>query len=269
MRLASLLFHDVVGRDAADSGFSGPVADRYKLPLPLFEAHLEGIGRARGEAPVLVRAPAEAYVSGFALTFDDGGVSYATAAADRLEARGWRGHCFVSTDQIGRRGFLTVDQIRDLDRRGHVIGSHSATHPTRFSACPWPRMVEEWRTSASALANILGRPVTVASLPGGYFSRAAALAAAAAGVRVLFTSEPVVVARAVGECVVLGRFAVHESTPIEHVAALATGGGPAVWRERGIWRLKKTIKPLLGPAYPRVGAWLAARRTTTARHLDR
>lgn len=260
MRLASLLFHDVVRQDAAESGFSGPVADRYKLPLRLFETHLEGIGRARGEAPVLVRAPAEAFVSGYALTFDDGGVSYATVAADLMEARGWRGHCFVSTDQIGRRGFVTAAQIRDLDRRGHVIGSHSATHPTRFSACSWPRMVEEWRTSAAALADILGKPVTVASLPGGYFSRAAAVAAAAAGIRVLFTSEPVVVARAIGECVVVGRFAVHDSTPTAHVTALATGARPAVWRERGIWQVKKTIKPLLGSAYPLVGAWVSARR---------
>ena len=267
MRLASLLFHDVVRRAAGESGFSGPVADRYKLPLELFEAHLEGIGRARGEAPVLVRAPAEAFVSGFALTFDDGGVSYATVAADLMEARGWRGHCFVSTDHIGRPGFLTIDQLRDLDRRGHVIGSHSATHPTRFAACPWPRMVEEWRSSTAVLADILGRPVTVASLPGGYFSRAAALAAAAAGIRVLFTSEPVVIARPIGACVVVGRFAVHDSTPTEHVAALATGGGLAVWRERGIWQLKKTVKPILGSAYPRVGAWLSARRTT-AKHVS-
>jgi hypothetical protein len=129
-------------------------------------------------------------------------------------------------------------------------------------------MVEEWRTSAAALADILGRPVTVASLPGGYFSRAVALAAAAAGVRVLFTSEPVVAARAIGECVVVGRFAVHDSTPPEHVAALATGSGPAVWRERGIWQLKKTVKPILGSAYPVVGAWLSARRSPAAKHVN-
>ena len=46
-----------------------------------------------------------------------------TRVADRLEALGLRGHCFVSTDFIGERGFLTAAQIRELDARGHIFGT--------------------------------------------------------------------------------------------------------------------------------------------------
>src|SRR5690606_31235253 len=119
----------------------------------------------------------------------DGGESYYTAIAERLERRGWTGHCFVSTNFIGQRGFLDRRQIRALADRGHVIGSHSASHPARFSALPYGDMVSEWSRSRQILEDILARTVDVASVPGGYFSPAVARAAQEAGIRVLFTSE--------------------------------------------------------------------------------
>src|SRR5688572_23374171 len=150
--MVSLLFHDVFVEQPNESGFSSPAADRYKLALAEFDAQVSGLLAATGAIP-----PA-------CLTFDDGGVSYYTIVADRLEARGWRGHCFVSTDFIGRPGFLTAAQIRDLDARGHVIGSHSASHPARFSACAFPHMVREWADSRLRLEDLLGHGVHVASV---------------------------------------------------------------------------------------------------------
>ena len=108
-------------RARADSGRLRPTATSCRVAD--FEAQL---GRPRSDA-----RPMGSGLTQF--TFDDGGVSYYTVVADRLEAQGWRGHCFVSTDFIGQRGFLTAAQIRELDARGHVIGSHSASHPARFS----------------------------------------------------------------------------------------------------------------------------------------
>src|SRR5688500_14511894 len=137
MHPVSLLFHDVYAKDPRESGFASDAADRYKLPVAAFDAHLEAIASVRNVP--------------FLITVDDGGVSYYTMLADRLEARGWRGYCFVSTDQIGTRGFLDAAQIRQLDQRGHIIGSHSASHPTRFSACSPDHMREEWAMSRQAL----------------------------------------------------------------------------------------------------------------------
>jgi peptidoglycan/xylan/chitin deacetylase (PgdA/CDA1 family) len=172
----SLLFHDVYVRDAAESGFRSPAADRYKLSVAEFDAQLGGVIDARRDAPLL--APDLASAAGgtlpFAITVDDGGLSYYTAIADRLEMLGWRGHCFVTSDCIGGAGFLTANQIRELDARGHLIGSHSASHPTRFSACTPDDMRREWTRSRIVLEDTLGHAVTVASVPGGYFSAAVA-----------------------------------------------------------------------------------------------
>src|SRR5215470_5296997 len=103
MPVVSLLFHDVFAASPRESGFESPAADRYKLSVRTFEAQLEGLARVEADAPHALAAR---------ITFDDGGASYYTIAAERLEARGWRGHCFVSTDFINQRGFLTAGQLR-------------------------------------------------------------------------------------------------------------------------------------------------------------
>jgi peptidoglycan/xylan/chitin deacetylase (PgdA/CDA1 family) len=190
------------------------------------------------------------------LTFDDGGVSYYTIVADRLEARGWRGHCFVSTDFIGRPGFLSADQIRDLDQRGHIIGSHSASHPFRFSALSEEQMRREWTKSRQVLEDLLGRPVTLASVPGGYFSRSVARASARAGVHLLFTSEPVNTTYSVGGCTVAGRFTIRRGATPDLSRKFVQ---PAPWTRYSAWaswNAKGLIKPLLGSSYPRVADWI-------------
>lgn len=237
--------------DPSESGFRSPGADRYKLPVAKFDAHLAHLDDLRGRG-----LP-------FALTFDDGGESYYSHIADRLESRAWRGYCFVPTDFIDRPGFLSRRQIRELDRRGHHIGTHSASHPARISACSARALREEWTRSIDVLQDLLGRAVTVASVPGGYYSKAVAEAAAGAGVQTLFTSEPVTTTAAVGRCAIAGRFAIREYNAPALSARLV---GTAPWTRWGMWldwNLKALCKPILGPAYTRVADWLMARPTTT------
>lgn len=231
----SLLYHDVVppGRDDA-SGFPGPGAAPYKLTADEFVAHMAAVA-GTGAAP--------------RLTFDDGGVSGIDPVADVLERHGWRGHFFVTTDWVGAPGFLDAGQIRELRRRGHVIGSHSCSHPERMSSCGRDRLLDEWRRSCAALGEILGEEVTEASVPGGYYSRAVAEAAAEAGVRTLFTSEPTAATWRVGGCVVVGRYTVYRGMSAGQSAALAAGRRLARWRQALWWNVKKAAKAIGGRAY--------------------
>ena len=242
-----LLFHDVYAVDPAESGFRSAAADRYKLTLAQFEQHLSGLDRAG--SPALP----------FALTFDDGGVSFYTHAADRLERRGWRAHCFIPTDTIGRDGFLTRAQIRELAARGHVIGSHSASHPQRINACPARQVVEEWTRSRAVLEDLLGSAVTAASVPGGYFSRTVAEAAQQSGIRRLFTSEPLTRPEHVDDCLVIGRFAIRRGAATDLSARLVMTPPWSRWAAWADWTAKGLVKPILGPAYTRVADWLIAR----------
>ena len=244
----NLLFHDVFVTEPAESGFQSPAADRYKLPVHVFQEHLDHL--ASLPSPVLP----------FSLTFDDGGESYHTLIADRLERVNWRAHCFVPTDFIGRPGFLTQRQIRELDARGHLIGAHSASHPSRMSACDDAVLRDEWSRSVGVLEDILGHAVRLASVPGGYYSTAVAGAARAAGIRTLFTSEPVTRASVVGDCAIVGRFAIRRynaPTLSARLVRTAPWTRLAMWTD---WNAKALCKPILGPAYMRVADWLMAQK---------
>ena len=256
MRVIALQYHDVIDGDAWESsGFPGDDAATYKMAADDFAGHVRAVTRAAPPHPHgvldLLAVPSNGR-PGVVFTFDDGGVSAITHTAGALEAQGWRGHFFVTTNYVGKPGFLGAAQLRELRRRGHTVGAHSCSHPMRMSHCTPAELRREWAGSVGVLADILGEPVTVASVPGGYYAPAVAEAAAEAGIRALFTSEPVSRVTHVGECAVLGRYTLRRDTPAAVAASLAAGrAGPQL--EQWIsWNAKKVAKRVGGRLYLRV-----------------
>jgi peptidoglycan/xylan/chitin deacetylase (PgdA/CDA1 family) len=235
----SIMYHDVVedGNYAA-SGFPGEGANIYKLDRKEFARQLEAI-RVAGGGEVL-------------LTFDDGGASAYDPIAGMLEQYGWSGYFFITTDWIGLPGFVDAEQIRELDQRGHVIGSHSCSHPTRMAREPWEHLVAEWKGSTEQLAAIVGHRVNVASVPGGYYSRRVAEAAVEAGIETLFTSEPTAAVHTVNGCRVLGRYVMMQGMGPEWAAGFATGKIAPRLRQALLWNAKRAVKALGGGAYLRI-----------------
>ena len=251
-RIATLLFHDVVDR-SSDSGIQQAAAAPYKITPAAFASCLNAIA-AGPVAPVTVDA-LDLSTGGdrVMLTFDDGGVS-AMHIADRLETHGWRGHFFVTTNMIGSKEFVSAEHIRDLDRRGHVVGSHSHTHPDIFYSLSDEQMVDEWTTSLGILSDILGKTVHCASVPGGDIDGRVPVMAGRAGIRELFTSEPLLRPWCVGETLCLGRICCYDDTPVATVGRYAQfrGFGKAL----AIRRTKQAIKKVCFPLYRR---WVQAR----------
>ncbi|MBI4313536.1 MAG: polysaccharide deacetylase family protein [Candidatus Omnitrophica bacterium] len=64
-----------------------------------------------------------------ALTFDDGFENFYTNAWPVLKKYDFPAIVFIITQEVGKPGFLTWDQIVELDRAGVTIGSHSIDHP--------------------------------------------------------------------------------------------------------------------------------------------
>jgi peptidoglycan/xylan/chitin deacetylase (PgdA/CDA1 family) len=62
------------------------------------------------------------------LTFDDGFQS-AFDASHILDQAGLHGTYYIITQSLGRPGYMTLDEVKDLAARGHQIGAHSRTHP--------------------------------------------------------------------------------------------------------------------------------------------
>jgi peptidoglycan/xylan/chitin deacetylase (PgdA/CDA1 family) len=244
----SIMYHDVVpDGDVASSGFGGVGADIYKLDRTEFAEHLAGI-----------REHPSRTMDGWTnakpvfLTFDDGGITAHSIIAPMLEERGWRGHFFITTDRLGTRGFVDADHVRDLDARGHVIGSHSCSHPARISSCTELELRHEWEDSCARLSELIGRPITVASVPGGFYSDAVGAAAARVGVTMLFTSEPTTRIGRIGDCLLLGRYGVWRGMPRTTSGQLAEGARVPRWKQTMWWQMKKAAKAVPGDPYAKV-----------------
>jgi peptidoglycan/xylan/chitin deacetylase (PgdA/CDA1 family) len=253
---AVLLYHDVVAREEQDdTGFRGPLAARYKLEPHQFAAHLDAIASTglrvgtfdpAGPLPQVV------------LTFDDTGAS-ALAAAAAVERHGWRAHFFVPTSLIGTSGFLGPGDIVELARRGHVIGSHSHTHPTYMARLSRRALEREWSASRGILRELLGTAPTTASVPGGMVSRLVIQTAATAGYSVLMTSEPISTLRETDGLLTVGRYSIWSTTPAERAAAYARGAWSPRARLWVEWKAKALTKRVSPAMYQHVRR-LRARR---------
>jgi len=241
----TLIYHDIAPQHERDEvGFPGPLAARYKLDPRDFEAHLDALAASRVRVGDATTGAPDAQVS---LSFDDGGAS-ALRAAEALERRGWKGMFFLTTGRLDTRGFLSFDGARELARRGHVVGSHSHSHPTYMGKLSREELDREWVQSRELLAEALGAPPAAAAVPGGYVSREVVRSAAAAGYEVLFTSEPTARIQH-RELLVRGRYTIWATTPPSVAAAYARGAPLARWRLWLEWNAKKLAKSASPAAY--------------------
>ena len=99
------------------------------------------------------------------------------------------------------------------------------------------------------LSDLLGEQVVTASIPGGWGSREVHASAAAAGIRALFTPEPLASRTEVDGCMLLGRYTIKRSTPARTAAAMAAGKvGPRAL-QLAAWRFKDLAKAIGGERY--------------------
>jgi peptidoglycan/xylan/chitin deacetylase (PgdA/CDA1 family) len=234
----------------------------YSVSLGRFGAQVSALDAAFGNAPATSGELENHRLEGvrWALTFDDG-LASAMAAADIVESRGWRAHFFIVSGLLGKPGFMTPEHVVDLHARGHIIGSHSVTHPDPMSGLTHQRLVGEWKGSVEVLSGLLGEPVRVASVPGGSLSRGVIAAAAEAGIDVLFTSEPVSRVRFDEGCAVVGRYAIQNRHEAGDAVALALGRPRACWSQWAGWNARKVARRVLGDSYYVVRARILDRRT--------
>jgi peptidoglycan/xylan/chitin deacetylase (PgdA/CDA1 family) len=244
-KIAAFLYHDVTD-NPSESGFQRRTAMRYKQTREAFANHLDGIASG-GHTPQIVsevnfRQPGKHIL----LTFDDGGKG-ALHAAEELNRRGWKGHFFITTSLVGTRTFLDANQLRYLQSCGHLIGSHSHTHPDIFMGIPYEQMIREWRTSCDLLTDLLGIECAIGSVPGGDVSRRVFQSAHEAGMKYLFTSDPILVPKKEGDCWILGRVCPKTDAPMPCIQKLAGFRG---WKkELFVRRTKTAVKATFFPLY--------------------
>jgi peptidoglycan/xylan/chitin deacetylase (PgdA/CDA1 family) len=109
--------------------------------------------------------PAHAVV----LTFDDGYADFATAAQPVLAKYGFVATDYVVSGFMGRPGYMSADQVRQMDASGMVIGSHTVHH-VDLTSVPTEVARAEIDAGKSALEGLLGHPVLDFAYPYGGFN---------------------------------------------------------------------------------------------------
>ena len=257
--MISLAFHDVTD-EFDDSGFRQPVAQKYKHSVQQFREYLDAV-EASGLPVISSIDDIEGDSPAVIFTFDDGGACSDTPAR-MLEERGWRGAFFITTDLIGTRGFLTGEEIQAIHRRGHMIGSHSCSHPDVFRSLTQAQMQYEWCNSCDLLTELIGEQCTVASVPGGDMNAATIREAAAAGLRHVFTSEQFTASWRQSAATCYGRLFLMNDTQPKTLTRWLKHPTVGILPERTVRMTKSMVKTMMGPFYRRIVARWRAQHDT-------
>lgn len=228
-----LMFHDVISTFCPISGFQTVGANQYRLDRLAFEKIVDFIEQLKVDV---------------VYSFDDGGVSFLDVIAPILEKYNKKGVFCITTSCIGRPGFLSEKQIKTLEAHGHLIASHSHSHPRDISKLSEKEIFEEWSESKRILETIVGKPITIASIPGGAVSKKVINSLFKAGYSEIYTSEPSNIKRRYSKGCVIGRFAIKYSTSLEDIQKILNG---SFYRYKLLfdYRLLKIIKALMGNNY--------------------
>jgi len=191
------------------------------------------------------------------ITFDDGCETDYLVAAPILKENGFRAIFYVVAGFLGRRGYLTPDQLRALSLEGFEVGCHSMTHAylTELDA---GGLEEEIVASKNRLEQILGHRVEHFSCPGGRWNVAISDCCRRAGYRSVATSR-IGVNRDGGNAFNLARIVVQRQTELTEFDLLCRGEG--LWLPRAKQALLDGAKRVVGnSAYERLRAGALDRR---------
>jgi peptidoglycan/xylan/chitin deacetylase (PgdA/CDA1 family) len=179
------------------------------------------------------------------ITFDDGCETDLLSAAPVLREFGFGATSYITVDYLGKPGYLSRIQVRELNAAGIEIGCHSLTHPY-LTDIDDARLREETAGAKEQLEQISGVAVEHFSCPGGRWDRRVLRAVKNAGFRTMATSRTGM------------NFAATDPFDLARVAVLKSHSNEIVWQTclgRGLWKTRakevarETVRQSLGNSF--------------------
>jgi peptidoglycan/xylan/chitin deacetylase (PgdA/CDA1 family) len=153
--------------------------------------------------------------------FDDGSETDLLAAAPILREAGFNATSYITAGWLGRPGYLSPAQLRELVHHGFEIGCHSMTH-AYLTDLDDSALYRETYDAKSRLEEVIGTPVHHFSCPGGRYNVRVGQAARAAGFRTVATSR-IHVNSPHTDVFGLGRVAILRGLEISEFAGICNG----------------------------------------------
>jgi peptidoglycan/xylan/chitin deacetylase (PgdA/CDA1 family) len=245
-----LMYHELelAGRQLCQSE-AGYV--RYILPEESFRSQMAWLGQRGWRGLSVGQALEYPSANSVAITFDDGCETDLISAAPILKESGFGATFYVTAGFVGRPGYLSPAQLRELRDNGFEIGCHSMTH-AYLDDLDADGLHSEIVDAGKKLEQIIGTKVLHFSCPGGRFNERSLDLAREAGYSSFANSRPY--ANSSGsDPYRLGRVAVLRETKLAGFQNLCTG--QALWRMRLSEYARDAAKNTLGnAAYDRIRA---------------
>jgi peptidoglycan/xylan/chitin deacetylase (PgdA/CDA1 family) len=164
------------------------------------------------------------------ITFDDGCETDLIAAAPILKAYNFNATFYVVAGFLGKPGYLSTNQLRELSDSGFEIGSHSMTH-RYLSDLTKEDIYFEISQSKNHLEQIIGKSINHFSCPGGRWSKTAAQIAKESGYSSMATSQ-IGTINSNSSRFSLARNPIMQSTTLENLDHISKGKGMILRQSR-------------------------------------
>lgn len=169
-----LCYHQVRDYKPSDS----ETAKDYIVPVDAFREQMKLLADS-GYHAILPGQLHEYLITGKALpdkplliTFDDTRLDQFTAALPELNKYGFKAAFFIMTVSLGKPGYMSKEQVKQLADEGHTIGSHTYDHKNvkTYTVDDW---VEQVQKPSKQLQTITGKPIEYFAYPFGLWNREA------------------------------------------------------------------------------------------------
>ena len=106
------------------------------------------------------------------ISFDDSRLEQFALARTEMNKYGFKGVFFIMTVSLGRPGYMTKEDVKQLADEGNIIGSHTWNHSNvkNYSGDDWVKQVDR---PSEQLEKITGKPIKYFAYPFGLWNREA------------------------------------------------------------------------------------------------
>lgn len=168
-----LCYHQI--RDFKPS--DGKVARDYIVPPAIFAAQMKSLADSGyhsilpGQLYDYLTAGKELPSKPVMITFDDTRLGQYTDALPELNKNGFKAVFFIMTVSLGRPGYMSKEEVKQLSDEGHTIGSHTWDHKNlkTYTDEDWPKQIAK---PSRQLEEITGKPIEYFAYPFGLWNKA-------------------------------------------------------------------------------------------------
>lgn len=103
------------------------------------------------------------------ITFDDGYEDNYTNALPVIKDLGLNATVFMISGSIGTKGYMTAEQVKEMDKSGFEVQSHTVTH-SKLSELTYEKQVKELADSKATLEKLLNKKIEFIAYPESKFN---------------------------------------------------------------------------------------------------